>query len=284
MYPSENPPKKLPLGLIKGLALFLFIMTIYYGPQLINQPKKNFNQAAVYPNTIIVSAIPPTSNPSPTPMIFYPANTNGYAISWPQCGSKYPEPPYDFGILGVTGGISFTHNKCLSSEFAWAQKAIYPPSFYINVDFPISINQNLLRSFHCFTGDENCIAYQYGFSLAKDAYEYAISQNAYSQVWWLDVQIMSRWSINKAVNAQVILGANSFFKSKNLTTGLSTTPYQWNTIAGDLQTQLPNWIPGMLNKASSIQYCQSGKGYSGGFVRQLAYISNGFEAVYACGR
>ena len=251
---------------------------------LMKYQKINSNSQMKYASDIIPSGSKIQITPSPSIILNddYPASTSGYAISWPQCGKRYPTAPYDFGIIGVTGGYSFNYNPCLHSEYKWAKNAKYEPSFYINLDYPIPISKSLIQSFNCGVNDEECIAYNYGYETGKKAYEYALSQQAISNIWWLDVQIVSRWSKNKMINSQVVLGAVNFFKDNNLKVGLSTTPYQWNTVVGDLKTNLPNWIPGMLNKSKAAQYCLDGTSYSDGYVKQLAYIDNGFEAVYVC--
>ena len=130
--------------------------------------------------------------------VLYPKGAIGYAISWPQCGGAYPEMSYDYGIIGVTGGHSLSYNPCLKTELAWANKAKYAPSFYINLDYPgASINEELILSFNCAQDDEKCIAHNYGYHIAKDAHRYALAQGAIGGNWWLDVQIVSKWSLDK---------------------------------------------------------------------------------------
>lgn len=207
----------------------------------------------------------------------------GFAISYPQCPNSFPSSSYEYGILGVTDGRSFTHNPCLKQEISWAQKARHHPSFYINLSFPQASYPALVKSFQCVPMDEKCVAYQFGKAIARDAYDYAQSQGLTDVPWWLDMQTISTWSPNKDLNAQVVQGAVDFYKSKNLPVGLSTTPYQWNQIAGDYVTHLPNWVPGRVDKKVAAQYCLTGKSYSGGWVQQVAYVENNFEVVYACG-
>lgn len=214
----------------------------------------------------------------------YPAGATGYAISYPQCNKIYPAIPFDFGILGVTRGHSLSPNPCFKKELEWANKAKYAPSFYINLDFPPNIKESLIQSFGCVLNDQKCMAYHYGYHIAKYAHTYAVSQGAVLGTWWLDIQIISKWSLDQNINAQVVLGAIDYFKKQNILTGLSTTPYQWNQIVGSLKTDMPNWIPGRTNKKVAMKYCLNGKNYSNGSVEQLAYIENGFEAIYACGK
>ncbi len=53
----------------------------------------------------------------------YTPGSTGYDISWPQCGGRYPDPPYAFGIIGVTGGRAFTRNSCLDAAVVIAPPA-----------------------------------------------------------------------------------------------------------------------------------------------------------------
>lgn len=276
---------------IKQLRYLLILLTVI--PFFSFAVKRVIVLTAVKQPLLISPIAPITVSPGQantsiiTPTAFntlsYMQGANGYAISWPQCGKKYPDPPFDFGIIGVTGGYSVNNNPCLKSEYEWAVQAKYKPSFYINMDFPQFLDKTLVATFQCRKADEYCIAYQYGYYTGNRAYNYALSQNVTGNIWWLDVQIISAWSKDKSLNAQVLLGAIAFFKKNELPVGLSTTPYQWNAVVGDLQTNLPNWIPGMTNREIAADFCKSGSSYSGGYVKQLAYIANGFEMVYACG-
>ena len=221
--------------------------------------------------------------PTSTSTARYPAGASGVAISYPQCPSSFPTSTPDFAILGVTYGRSLYDNPCFKAELTWAEQAPYGPSYYINLDYPAPFSASTIAATGCQSSDEHCLAYHHGLREAQAAYDFAVSQGAPEGDWWLDVQTISRWSKDLTVNAQVARGAIDFFRSKHLFVGLSTTPYQWGAVMGTLDTGLPNWIPGRANKAVAADYCLHGKSYSGGSVLQLAYIDNGFEAVYACG-
>jgi len=212
----------------------------------------------------------------------YSKGAMGYAISYPQCGSDFPKQSYDFGVLGVTNGRSLTKNPCLKSELAWANKGLYAPAFYINLSNP-PLSDKIIKSLGCDKIDQKCLAYRFGYRTAKEAREYAVSQGALPGAWWLDIQTISSWSAKTSINAQAVLGAVAYFKEQNLAVGLSATPYQWNKVVGDLETGLPTWVPGRYNKKFAAKYCLTGKSYSGGNIRQVAYVEKGFEVVLACG-
>src|SRR3989338_7030784 len=261
---------------IVGAFLVGAIFAIRTRPAVVaNMPAPSTNPV-VLTDAPTYSPQPPSVSPYPSGLPFaYPAGLMGYAISWAQCGGKYPDMPYDFGIMDVNGGRSMTHNPCLASEFAWASKAKYPPTFYVNLTYPpIEYRQGIATP------------RDYGYGSARDAYDYANSQGASSPMWWLDVQIKSTWSDGKSINAQVVQGAIDFFNEKHLSTGLSTTSYQWSSVVGAMRTGLPNWVPGIAfsdDQPNAQSYCLNAKSYSSGYVQQLADIRPQFETVYTCG-
>src|SRR6266567_5294694 len=105
----------------------------------------------------------------------YPGGTTGNDISYPQCGSNsYPQN--SFGIVGVTGGRAFTDNSCLSQEFAWASKLSTPASLYMNLNSPIgsTASKGMTGPYGtCKKSDKLCLAENYGYNAAQDAYTYA---------------------------------------------------------------------------------------------------------------
>ena len=82
---------------------------------------------------VVGTASGPDSNP-------YIPHSRGYDISWPQCGGTYPAKPYDFGIVGVNDGLSYTTNPCFDSEWAWAGAG---GSVYLNVNSPTGPNTTI---------------------------------------------------------------------------------------------------------------------------------------------
>ncbi len=210
----------------------------------------------------------------------YPAGSVGYAISWPQCGGPYPEEPFAFGIVGVTDGRAFTRNPCFADEYRWARRGQRRPSIYMNV--------NYLDSTDDFEGwwacdDAPCRAYRYGWVAAHDAYTYASSFNAVAPVWWLDVQIVSDWSVDLTLNADAIRGAAEYLKSKGIRVGISSTSFQWTTVVGDARHNMPVWDASATDADEAAAFCMEGKDFGGGHTEQIAYVADGFEVVLACG-
>src|SRR5476651_1577255 len=118
-------------------------------------------------------------------------------ISYPQCPHYFPNYEYEFGIIGVNGGKAFTRNDCLFEEYYWAKKAKIDASLYMNLNYP-SGDTETLGLFGpkngCGKNQRICHAYNYGYNAAKDAYQYALSEFANSNMWWVDVETANTWS------------------------------------------------------------------------------------------
>lgn len=210
----------------------------------------------------------------------YPAGSVGYAISWPQCGDAYPDEPFAFGIVGVTDGRAFTRNPCFADEYRWARRGESRPSIYMNL--------NYLGSAHDFEDwwacdDAACRAYRYGWVAAHDAYTCASSFHAVAPVWWLDVQIASDWSGDPALNVGAIRGAAEYLKAEGIRVGVSSTSFQWATVAGDTRHNMPVWDASATDVEEAAAFCVEGKDFGGGNTEQIAYVADGFEVVLACG-
>ena len=65
--------------------------------------------------------------------------SQGFDISFPQCGGPVPGAPA-FAIVGVNGGRVFSPNPCLARQYVWARSATSPVepgvAFYMNTGNP----------------------------------------------------------------------------------------------------------------------------------------------------
>jgi hypothetical protein len=236
-------------------------------------------------STPVASATPaPSATPVPTSTPLetsaYPAESVGYAISWPQCRGPYPDEPFDFGIIGVTNGQAFTHNPCFADQYRWAERGRYHPSIYMNTNYDEAVRAN--SDMEACGADAACRAYQYGRAMAEYGYDYAASVDGVAPVWWLDVQIVSVWSLDLTLNAESIRGAIEFLQSKGIRVGISSTSFQWATVAGGAQHNLPVWDASALDADMAATFCAEGKDFGGGDTEQIAYVEQ-FETVVACG-
>ena len=213
----------------------------------------------------------------------FPIGSTGYDVSFPQCDGPLPAMPYAFAIVGATGGRAFTENRCLSTQFAWAAATGRPPSLYFNLKSPVGANAEEAATGPagaCQSSDERCRGYNFGFKTAQHALAYAKAQSVTPASWWLDVETTSSWSSDTAANARVIEGAIDFLRSQGATIGIYSNPVQWKIIAGSYMPGLPVWTTTAPGAAAAPTFCS--KGFGGGTVVLVQYLSGGFDANYAC--
>jgi hypothetical protein len=216
----------------------------------------------------------------------YPAGTSGMDVSYPACQDPLPAAPTTFAIIGVTGGRAYYQNACLIKEFAWAQTATIPPSFFMNLNSPggaLAFKAQSGPKGNCATTDDMCLSYNFGYHDARLAYADAQSQETTAVMWWLDVEEENSWSDNKAANAQVVQGAVDFLRSQNRTIGIYSTSKQWGELMGSYSPALPNWVAGAPDSDTAPTYCDASHAFAGGTVWLVQYTPGDFDADYACG-
>src|SRR5258708_25714484 len=65
------------------------------------------------------------------------ASAAAFDVSYPQCGSRLPSGGQQ-GVVGVSAGIPWSSNSCLSSEYSWAASKPQPVQLYMNTANPDS--------------------------------------------------------------------------------------------------------------------------------------------------
>src|SRR5437660_1001265 len=131
---------------------------------------------------IVGMASGPDSNP-------YIPHSRGYDISWPQCGGTYPARPFDFAIVGVNDGLSYTTNPCFDSEWTWAGQG---GSVYLNVNSPTGPNtavDSTGPAGNCASSDLRCQSYNWGCKSAQQSMQVVRTAGAVPLVRWLEVEI-----------------------------------------------------------------------------------------------
>ncbi len=202
----------------------------------------------------------------------------GFDISWPQCPNDRPAGDPHFAIIGVTGGKAFTENRCFRQQFEWANAGQVAAQVYTNVNgMPEGYHNNA-----CAANDGVCNLYRYGWDTAIHALDFARSQQANPQWWWLDVETMNYWRPDQGSNAWVIRGAIEALQSNGRTVGLYSTPYQWNQIAGGFNPGLPVWTAGAESHQQAIGRCNPRYAFGGGEVKLVQFIWAGFDTNYIC--
>ena len=242
----------------------------------------------------------PTPNPMPTPP--------GYDISYPQCGSPYPEA-YSFAIIGVNGGRVYSENPCFGpgddeSQLAWAGR---DAQIYANTGNP---GPELSRYWPhgqteprvCDTDDVpgadtlDC-AYVYGWNAAEHSYATALEafidlewtdddadRLPDDPMWWLDVEDANSWRGDRRLNVAALEGAVAYLESMDAEVGFYSTPRLWNRITGgtDAFEDLPAWHAGARDADDARDRCDE-PAFTGGELRMVQWIEDGFDANYLCG-
>jgi hypothetical protein len=229
----------------------------------------------------LVFALRASAGSFPNP---YPAESRGYDVSYPQCNQTLPEARAH-AIIGVNRGRPFTQNPCLFSEYAWATLADMPPSLYMNISGALGSTAdrgNTGPLGDCASDDTPCIAFNYGFNAAQDAYDYANSVDAVSQHWWLDVETANSWYSDTDYNSRAVQGAASFLALSGVSVGVYSTNYQWRLLMGDYVPELPTWYATATGYAGAPGYCHNAYNFAGGGIWLIQYWGE-FDENYACG-
>jgi|GEM_PF-2040958 len=245
----------------------------------------------------------------------YRSSNLGYDISYSTY--DYPQPPFGFAVIGVTGGKAFVHNPRLASQFSWATlSSSNAPTIYLNLNAPYgsaATTENVSAPQTCATpfgapvysalaggtypDPAPCAGYNFGYNTAKDAFEHASSQNTFSpHIWWLDIEEANSWSDTKEVNQQVIQGAIDYLNKQNIRVGIYSVPYMWRMIAGDGFTPkesignsgvpVPTWFPiGISNQVSATNACHTRESFIPGspvWIIQYVLDSVAVDQNVAC--
>ncbi len=213
----------------------------------------------------------------------YNSGTLGVDVSWPNCSAKITRGS-KFGIVGVTNGIGYSTNPCLNKEASnfsnlslYVNTGWYSSSLYINANSPKK----------CIEGDNNCLAYNYGYNAGLYAYDAAANAGVHSNTWWLDVETENSWSTDTSQNRNSIQGEYNALTTRIIdngaipTVGVYSTTYQWNTITGSWKNYWPSWGATIVSTSKqAAKYC-TGHEFTGGKTWLIQY-SGAIDQDYAC--
>jgi len=191
---------------------------------------------------------------------YYQTGSTGVDVSYPNCSASVPKS--SFGIVGVTGGLVYSHNSCVSSEASKFTNL----SLYMNTGLNASTSSPYYsQALATCNGDASCAAYTYGSNAAKDAVAYAQSQNVASSKWWLDVESSNTWSSDVTQNQKSLQGAYDALIAAGATmVGAYSTTAQWQTVTGGWQNNWPSWGATTWTTAKQAQKYCSGHQFTGG--------------------
>ena len=213
----------------------------------------------------------------------YVPGQNGYDVSFPQCGGPLPGGGA-FGIVGVNDGRAFTHDPCLATLASWAGPT---QSAYINLNAPPPGSAQALNgpAGQCAGNDTGCMAYNYGYNAAVDAYRYGTSQGVNAGVWWLDIETSNTWDSNKFNNSRTIQAALDALNASGALAGIYSTSYQWGIIAGGFAPRVPEWVPTGADFQTAVKYCDGTHSFGAGgipWITQYGTAGNPYDQDYVC--
>ena len=188
-----------------------------------------------------LAAFLPASAAAASPL---PSGAVGSDISWPQCGDPMPSAG-SFAVLGVNGGAPFSGNLCMMDQYANAPRSA-PPSLYLNTgylpEYRYLVTSGCRYQAHSITGmDIEREAWAIGCSEAETSIKYAYALGASSiSMWWLDVEIMNKWSLQLNLNRFTLQGAVTRLSETDLPVGIYSSPAMWVMITGVLA--LPGYL------------------------------------------
>lgn len=219
-----------------------------------------------------IGGSPPAPGPGPTPPPS-PGNGDPFAsgnvgtdISWVQCGTANERPSgFAFGIVDVSDGLGYSTNPCLASEagnFPGNQLNLYVNTGWYSQSSHINPNSPNV----CAAGDENCLAYNYGYNAGLYAVSAATGAGLdVATRWWLDVETINTWANDTTQNRNSLQGEyDALMASGAAEVGAYSTTAQWNGITGNWINNWKSWGATTWPTASEAQgYC-TGHEFTGG--------------------
>lgn len=155
---------------------------------------------------------------------------------------------YNMGIVGVNAGGDWEKNPCLKDEITHFDHYF----LYVNTNYP---------SDQCQQALSRPAAYHCGYNLGRWDVDYAASQGAHANLWFLDVEEGPGipWSGNDNLNSVFLYGLGKGIQSKT-TTGLGfySTGLQWGDITGGWNGRNVDWYAtGSIGKPSQATIKQA---------------------------
>jgi hypothetical protein len=226
-------------------------------------------------------AMPPGAKFLPTRL----RNSYGHDISWPQCDAPLPAAGYGYGIVGVTGGHPFSRNPCLAQQWRWATSGAAAGGVYVNVASAVWGGPAEMHgpAGDCGAHDAQCQTYNQAANTIGDALAYAQASGVNAPMWWLDVEILNRWSPDQGLNALTVKAAAETLAKSGIKAGVYSTPLMWRMITGGARMDLPVWVAGAPTDASAPGWCNAPeKNFTGGGIWMVQSLPLVYDVNFAC--
>jgi hypothetical protein len=212
-------------------------------------------------------------------------NRYGHDVSWPQCDGPLPAPGFGFAVIGITDGHPFSRNPCLGEQWRWSTSGTSAGAVYVNLASPVVGDPAAMHgpAGDCSPVDLPCQVYNHSANNISDSLGYARASGVNSPMWWLDVEILNRWSANPGLNALTVKAAMETLFKEGIRVGVYSTPLQWRMITGGARLGLPAWVAGAPTDAAAPGWCDDpAKDFAGGGVWMVQSLPVAFDVNYAC--
>jgi hypothetical protein len=207
----------------------------------------------------------------------YTSGAIGVDISWPNCTTSVPSSA-TFGIVGVTDGQGYSTSPCIAKEAGHFKNL----SLYVNTgwyDKSIHINPTFPKV--CAKGDNNCLAYNYGYNAGLYAINAAQSAGVSSATWWLDVETSNTWNTDVVQNQNSLQGEYDALVANGATTvGVYSTTAQWQSVTGGWKNNWPSWGATTWTTAKQAQTYCTGHEFTGGTSYLMQYLPKNSKVDY----
>jgi hypothetical protein len=240
------------------------------------------------------------------------ATTDGFDVSYPQCGTSLPSDRA-FGVVGVNGGLSTRGNPCLASQLTWAWgstgvvRSQPRAQLYLNTANPGEL-LNQVTTWPkagatpygvCNGTNSQACSWQYGWERAQNsiasfftpaARTATVDGRPSSYTWWLDVETMNTWqsgsSAALARNRATLEGMTAFLTSQGGRVGIYSTGQQWAQIVGSVPVSSTlsgrdSWLAGATSLSGAQTACGRPALVPGGRVTLSQYVS-GLDHDLSC--
>jgi hypothetical protein len=136
----------------------------------------------------------------------------------------------------------------------------------------------------CTTGDEDCIAYNYGYNAGEYALSVLDSMGiVLPKIIWIDVETINTWSNDPVQNQNSIQGEYDAFAAAGVESGAYSTTVQWDDLTGSWINNWPSWgATTWTTSAGAASYC-TGHEFTGGPSYLMQYTPTSTrDKDYAC--
>jgi hypothetical protein len=190
----------------------------------------------------------------------YTSGSTGIDVSYPNCSATLPVTA--LRIVGVSDGLGYSTNPCIATEAAGAANL----SLYVNTGWNSASSRiNATSPKACAAGDNNCLAYNYGYNAGLYALAAANQAGVHAPTWWLDVETANTWNTNVVQDQNSLQGEHDALLANAATTvGVYSTTAQWKTITGSWINGWPSWGATTWTSAKQAQTYCTGHQFTGG--------------------